>query len=276
MNNITLNTNLGICNNCGKQGHMLYHCKLPIISYGIILFRENNNKFEYLMIRRKDSYGYIEFIRGKYSLNNIEQITILINEMTINEKQNILERSFDELWRDMWGLTNIETSKYKNEKFISRKKFETLREGINIDDTVYKLYDIVNASKTNWSETEWEFPKGRRNINEKDLCCALREFEEETGISKKNITVISNLLPFEELFIGSNNKAYKHKYFLSYINNNINKDDINIDNFQQTEVSKVEWKNIDECLTNIRTYNLEKKHLIKNINNMLQEYRLYS
>ena len=47
-------------------------------------------------------------------------------------------------------------------------------------------------------------------------------------------------------------------------------------NFQNTEVSKIEWKTIDKCLESIRPYNLEKKHLIININKVLQEYRLYS
>ena len=27
------------CSNCGKIGHLFYQCKLPITSYGIILFR---------------------------------------------------------------------------------------------------------------------------------------------------------------------------------------------------------------------------------------------
>jgi hypothetical protein len=47
-------------------------------------------------------------------------------------------------------------------------------------------------------------------------------------------------------------------------------------NFQITEVSKLEWKTIDECLEAIRPYNLEKKQLITNINKVLEEYRLYS
>ena len=60
------------CNNCGKLGHLFSNCKLPIISIGIICFRYNNNKIEYLMIRRKETLGFIEFMRGKYAINNKE------------------------------------------------------------------------------------------------------------------------------------------------------------------------------------------------------------
>jgi hypothetical protein len=48
-----------------------------------------------------------------------------------------------------------------------------------------------------------------------------------------------------------------------------------LNNYQITEVSKIEWKNYSDCLNSIRPYNLEKKELIKNINKVLQEYRLY-
>jgi 8-oxo-dGTP pyrophosphatase MutT (NUDIX family) len=122
-------------------------------------------------------------------------------------------------------------------------------------------------------ETEWEFPKGRRNFLEKDLDCALREFEEETGYSKNKIKVIENLMPFEEIFIGSNHKSYKHKYFLAFMDENENSD--LLENYQATEVSKLDWKTLEECLEAIRPYNLEKKQLILNINKVLQEYRLY-
>jgi hypothetical protein len=49
-----------------------------------------------------------------------------------------------------------------------------------------------------------------------------------------------------------------------------------LDNYQVTEVSKIEWKTIDDCLESIRPYNLEKKKIITNINKVLEEYRLYS
>jgi hypothetical protein len=56
----------------------------------------------------------------------------------------------------------------------------------------------------------------------------------------------------------------------------MNEPDEILNNFQVTEVSKIEWKSLEQCLEAIRPYNLEKKELIININKVLQEYRLYS
>ena len=262
--------NMNLCNNCGKQGHSFHQCKLPITSYGVVVFRSSSNGLQFLMIRRKDSFGFIDFIRGKYSPYNIFQVQNIINEMSLTEKQIILTKPFDELWLNMWGNSN--NIQYKNEEMASSKKMETIKNGITINEENIRLNDIVEKSPTKWSETEWEFPKGKRNHKEKDIDCALREFEEETGISKSKITVIENILPFEEIFIGTNHKSYKHKYFLAYMSDT---EEI-LDNFQITEVSKIEWKTIDGCLESIRPYSLEKMNLITNINKVLQEYRLYS
>ncbi len=267
-----MNKNTNTCNNCGKQGHMFYQCKLPITSYGIILFRPSQEGLQFLMIRRKDSFGYIDFIRGKYSPNNLTQLNTIVDEMSLEEKYRILTMPFETLWTEMWGESNIQ---YKSEEFSSKKKFDSIKEGILLNDKLVTLKDIVEMSKTKWSETEWEFPKGRRNSKEKDLDCALREFEEETGISKTDVKIIENVLPFEEMFIGSNHKSYKHKYFLAFMDKT-NDNDNNLNNYQKTEVSKLEWKTINNCLESIRPYNLEKKELIENINKVLQEYRLYS
>ena len=165
------------------------------------------------------------------------------------------------------GQRNIEV------KNLHHKRSEALRNGLPIgpNDEIVTLDTLIDGAKTQWKETEWEFPKGRRNYQEKDLDCALREFEEETGLSRTNIKIIENVMPFEEMFLGSNHKSYKHKYFLGYTENN----NENLSNYQATEVSKLEWKTLDECLESIRPYSLEKKQLIININKVLQEYRLY-
>jgi len=262
--------NKNLCNNCGKQGHSFHQCNLPITSYGIIAFNLNPQGNKFLMIRRKDSFGYIDFIRGKYSPYNIYQIQNILNEMSITEKERILTQPFDKLSRNMWG--GVSSNQYKNEEHISSKKMEQIRTGVIVNNELVTLKDLIDKSNTKWSETEWEFPKGRRNLKEKDLDCALREFQEETGILSSKINIVENVLPFEEIFIGTNHKSYKHKYFLGCIN----EIEEPLNNFQLTEVSKIEWKTLEQCLKDIRPYNLEKKELIININKVLQEYRLYS
>ena len=266
-----------ICNNCGKQGHQFHQCKLPITSYGIIVFRPSSKGIQFLMIRRKDSFGYIDFIRGKYIQNNLEHLQIMFDEMSIDERHKIATNDFNTLWTLMWGIEDTSTlsTQYKTEEIISQKKFETLKNGLPIgpNGEMVTLNSLIENANTEWKETEWEFPKGRRNFLEKDLDCALREFEEETGLLKKDIKIVENLIPFEEIFLGSNHKSYKHKYFLGYIENIQDKDDLN--NYQQTEVSKIQWKTLEECLECIRPYNLEKKQLISNIYKVIHEYKIY-
>jgi len=266
-----MNKTINQCNNCGKQGHSFHHCKLPITSYGIILFTPSSQGLNFLMIRRKDSFGYIDFMRGKYSPYNIEQLQNTINEMSDVEKLRIKENSFDYLWKHMWGSS--QSNQFRGEESVSCKKFDLITKGVIINNKRHRLADMIDKSPTNWQETEWEFPKGRRNNQERDIDCALREFEEETGFSKESIQIIENVLPFEEIFIGSNYRSYKHKYFLACIKPTM---DLNsMSNFQTSEVSKLEWKSYEDCIKSIRPYNLEKKKIITNIYNLLQEYRLY-
>lgn len=264
-----------LCNNCGKQGHLFHQCKIPITSYGIIVFRKSMKGYQFLMIRRKDSFGYIDFLRGKYVIHNKEQIQHILNEMSIEEKERIKTHNFEELWTLMWGdTTNL--YQYKSEEINSQKKFELLKNGIEINNEKLTLNSLIETSNTNWLETEWEFPKGRRNYQEKDFDCAIREFEEETGYLRSDIKIIENLMPLEELFIGSNHKSYKHKYYLAFMENSLIKDEKDVlPNYQKSEVSKLEWKTLTECLECIRPYNLDKKRLVLNVNKIIQDYILY-
>lgn len=260
------------CNNCGKSGHVYHLCKMPITSIGIIAFRIFNNEIQYLTIRRKDTFGFIDFMRGKYTLYNKDYIINMLKQMTNLEKNNLLTMSFTDLWKHIWGDNNI-SNQYKHEENGSREKFEQLKSGITIKNKLYSLATLIEDSNkyTKWEEPEWGFPKGRRNFQEKDFDCAMREFCEETGFDSKNLYNIRNIYPFEELFTGSNYKSYKHKYYIAYIPYEYS---MNMNNFEVSEVSKMEWKTYDESISVIRPYNLEKKRLITNINNMLIQYPL--
>ena len=519
-----------VCNNCGKQGHTFKQCKNPITSFGVIVFRINPlQQREYLMIRRKDTLGYIDFMRGKYSASNQKYIFNMIEQMTIQEKYKLKKYTFDELWHDLWieehsllstedviqpsdqtlpvgdhterrsqpcahgvgteetrpdrrviedaltedlddmdvvslaersddpsprqaelaraqllqaspsnshcelpvatfggvladrrsahsGLrppntTNVSGDKvtlnplwseklrfssgfpvasptgdvlristhilkddvgvlqnmmkpllseetiidtstiyqtYKQEEMNSRDKFIYLttkyikdiphqsnllpylqkmsckhdqdhetpvpdwssitnfkdnfvtgeiwesREDKGAISILHYLIELSIQNSTNeeqdpiqdlneepplhgirdersniWTEPEWGFPKGRRNFQEKDYDCALREMTEETGYPLHLMKNMKNILPFDEIFLGSNYKSYKHRYYLMYMNY---EDSLITDRYDRSEVSMMRWKTYEECLLSIRPYNLEKKRLIKNIEITLSNY----
>jgi 8-oxo-dGTP pyrophosphatase MutT (NUDIX family) len=288
------------CNNCGKHGHIFHQCKNPITSLGIIVFNNNtkintikyneesfenqskeieskeieskeieSKEIEYLMIRRRDSLGYVDFIRGKYPLFNKRYLLNIINEMTNNEKEKLLTKDFDTLWEELWG--DYIGIQYRSEEKTSKEKFTTLNLGITLLYDTYNLESIIKLSNTSWTEPEWGFAKGRRNYNEKDLSCALREFEEETGYDKTSLNLIQNILPLEEIFTGSNYKSYKHKYYLAKLDKQIQP----VANFQKSEVSKVQWLTFNECLKKIRPYNLERIDILKKANHILTTYNFY-
>ena len=164
-------TKSNFCNNCGKYGHSYHQCKLPIISSGIILVCNINNTFYYLMIRRKDTLGYVDFLRGRYNDSNLYHLKNIIDEMTNTEKRNLLNEEFKDLWNNLWSINSTQNTQYKIEEKTSKKKLEKLKSD--------KLLDkLIKECKSNWEEPEWGFPKGRRNYLEKDIDCAIREFED--------------------------------------------------------------------------------------------------
>ena len=256
------------CNNCGKGGHLYHHCKLPITSNGIISFRKGENSIiEYLLIRRKDTLGHIDFMRGKYSVTNRQYIINMLNQMTMDEKSRLSTDSFETLWNTVWGENTL-SAQYKNEESSSSEKFSMLRSGIVINNDKYTLNELINQSNESeqWNEPEWGFPKGRRNHQESDYDCAVREFREETGYSHKMLHNIQNLIPYEEIFTGSNYKSYKHKYYIMFMNY---KDSLVQYPFEESEVSKLEWKTYDDCIKSIRPYNYEKKQMLTKLNKTL-------
>lgn len=274
------------CNNCNKIGHTFYNCKAPIMSYGIIAFRINplafdgKKRVEYLMIRRKDTFGYIHFIRGKYSVHNKSYLLNIFNQMTLEEKNRIRTHTFDQLWRGIWMRDCMDENEYVTdethegeerqfnaEEHVSREKFEELRRGIveygmKTKYTTESLIEESNATSTQWTEAEWGFPKGRRNVGEKDFVCAQREFAEETGYPSGALEMIENILPFEETTMGSNYKSYRNKYFLAHMDYF---ESVKPHKEQTCEVSSCEWKSAEEAVACIRDYNVEKRELLKSV-----------
>lgn len=258
------------CMNCGSNTHELKYCIQPIKSYGIIVFNYNCEKedYEYLFICRKDSLGYVEFIRGKYNEKNEDQVKRLINEMTIDEKDRLLKYDFEYLWDTLWNKSKLKlNTKFSKEKKISSVKFEYLKH-----TTILERY--IRLQETHWKYKEWGFPKGRRNYNETNIQTAIRECIEETGLKKDNINIIENVRKFKEIFSGSNYKSYETNYYLAKYENNIhNYREHNVLDMKQNhsnEVSEIKWFTIQELKNILRDYNYEKINILKQVEYLLK------
>jgi len=229
------------------------------------------------MIRRKDTLGYIDFLRGKYALDNKEYLLRMFHQMTTTEKTQIQTEKFETLWKDLWGNNKL-SNQYRIEEAVSCQRFRQLFVDGGVDKNTgitFSIGDLIRESDeyATWSEQEWGFPKGRRNTQESDYNCALREMSEETGYPTLALRNVHNIVPFEEAFIGSNNKHYKHRYYLMMMD--FDASVRNIGNYQRDEVSGMEWGNGDECMAKIRGYNVEKREMFRRVCNTISNYGLY-
>ena len=262
------------CLNCGYYGHAIKTCNYPITSYGILCYYIQNNNIKYLMIQRKDSLCYIEFMRGFYNINNINYLCTLFKYITISEKEKINNHDFDYLWNLLWK--NYNSSKFKKDYEISKIKFNKLKKGFEINGIIINFKYLIEKTKNDtYQETEIEFPKGRRNINENNINAALREFEEESGLSRDKINLINNK-SYEEVYIAVNNVRYRHVYYIAKCNVKNYKSIINLfdpnNKNQIKEVVNVKWYDYNDVLCNIRNIYLERKELFKRIDKIINKY----
>ncbi len=306
---------INYCTNCGKFGHINKKCLEPITSLGVICvvidglpiniesfgkfldekyveidnynfskidnidkldLLKNNIKF--LMIQRRNSLAYIEFIRGKYDINKImlksskkqknnsdksNEITTkndmikLFQNMSPSEIKDISELDFDKLWDNLWRKTS------KNKIF--RKEYENSKS--NFENLIKTgLINELIKIKPLYDGPEWGFPKGRRNLFEKNLECALREFNEETGIENDNIFLINKINCIIEEYTGSNNVNYKHIYYLALSNNSEKITMEDIDKLESNyEVGNIGWYSWEEASEMIRGHYTEKIKVLNQI-----------
>ena len=222
------------------------------------------------MIRRKDTIGYVEFLRGKYNIHKYDYIIKLFDMMTKLEKDRILEiRDFDKL-RTHLGMTK-KNYIYKNEYDSAKIKFNTLinntimikNEKMNNKVKLSQLEYLIKKSKNIWKDTEWGLPKGRKHQKETSINCAVREFLEETGIPKSDITVLVNIKPLEEIYTSFNNVKYRHiYYFARFLNENTTLTFNQNNKNQVNEISAIEWFGNEDANKCLRAYYNEKKEII--------------
>lgn len=249
------------CNNCGGKGHLFRTCRDPVLSCGILLIDKpklpvSASDTRILMIRRKDSMSFAEFMRGKYEVEDLDYIGRLFKNMTLVEQCLITCSPFDTAWKHLWG-----DDRSSSEYAISKEKFESL-----------DRLQLMTNNLSCYTEPEWGFPKGRRMRGETDLDCSIREFNEETNIPREAYIVLKNMV-LEETFMGLNGIRYKHIYFVALLK------EPNLVNLQQRmtpmqrrEISGIGWKTFNEALSLIRPHHVQRETMLNQLQSVIETF----
>ena len=266
------------CNNCGNYGHLYKNCRHPILSYGIILYHKckETNEIKIVMIERKDSLSYIEFLRGKYSsIYNLDYLKLLFSRMSSTEIERICNNDFDTLWNDLWIHTETINYRIKKEYIKSKNSFNNIKKGYKIKDKLINFEYMSKVVENKYTLNEWEIPKGRRNELETNKECAIREFKEETNINESYFNIINNMIPIIEEYQGINKVRYKHIYYIGEANE---KYDLKIDmknKDQYTEIKDIKWLSELEAYDKIRDYDVKKKKIIKDFFDFIKNHNVH-
>lgn len=300
--NKTFNRDI-LCTNCGSKTHVYKQCHEPIASWGVILVTygdlikpvhdkvvdlcesdmsetqsrvliESNtdrrivssayHSIKFLMISRKHSVGKVEFMRGRYRPEKIDQTIYLFKQMKQVEIDEIkyylsLDDGHEYMWRDFWG-SKADSPYLANDKRVSKTNYEMLKTK-GVDGPELDLHYIVSTVKAEYDTEEWGFPKGRKNRSESELDCAIREFKEESGYTDDDFKLIHEIKPLVEIFNGTNGITYKHVYYVAELISD--KDPRNgITESQRDEIGNIQFMDFPSAIEYIRDYHIPRKALV--------------
>lgn len=197
-------------------------------SIGVACCRIKKNKPEILLIQKRYTYAFCEFVHGQYSEDDVKD---KLSRMTLEEKLDILTLDFDKIWYRIW-LNASKVSTY----MAAKLKFENL-----IKDDGVKLRKLIEKSKS--ISLLWEIPKGMKKKNESNINAAVREFEEETNIAKQMYKIFPNVSIKYRYMDGI---TYNVQYYIAMTKKNI-VPEINLAAKEQIkEIAAIKWASIEE------------------------------
>ena len=224
------------------------------------------NRMKFLLISRKYSVGYVQFIRGYYKPEKTDKMMHLFRQMSHGEIEKIrksleLEDGFEYLWNDFWGTKSDNQHRHKD-KVTSKKNYNILKNN-GVNGPEINLQYIVSVIKIDYDNEEWGFPKGRRNRNESEKDCAIREFKEESGLEDDDFEIIENIDPLVERLTGTNGVEYKHVYYVAELKNTKIITSSDKTESQKNEIGDIKFLDFDQAQRYIREYHLSRKYILE-------------
>lgn len=157
-------------------------------SAGVLLCRRTPaGKMEALLVRKRYTYAFADFIYGRYRQGGTLHHTVaslqpLFERMTVEELLSIWSLRFGQMWAHIW-VTESPSGLYHSRKLL----FCQL-----IADGGEALRAVLQRVRVRCHALPWEVPRGHQEEGETHapVQTAVREMEEETGIAKRHYRLI--------------------------------------------------------------------------------------
>lgn len=258
------------CTNCRKRSHSTSKCNMPICSFGVVAVRYNPelDRPECLMVRPKFSIEYLALLRGHYNPGSVQYITRLCTYITMEERAKLIRGPFSVIYEEAHG-TRKDTGYYRAQKLYLQMSSPSPLNHMHTWETHIR----AAAFETAWRETEWGFPKGRRNKYETDMECALREFHEETGICHQDVHILKNISQFREVFTGTDNHTYTHIYYMAFVPWDVS-NRRNASLIDDKEIQETQWVSFPDSIRRIRAYHDKRRELVRSIYNLVNVHHM--
>lgn len=278
-----------ICSNCSGKGHLFKDCKKPIQSYGVLgwslrsknglslyqddypipsdrfafmrgLYQTNNYDLCVCLIQRRHTISYEAFIRGKYDL---DELPTHVERMTVYERAEILEKPWDVLYDNIMNDKGVD-SKSNNYMIRERQRAKQL-----YDSVIADFPQVVEKAELIYEPT-WEFPKGRKFVQETEEMCAYREFEEETSVPLQDVSPLNPVIWLEEQFCGLNKRMYYNRYMIALIDPRGKGPFLDETNLGQcAEVQNAKWFSYEEAMGTLHSFHPEKLECLRQSHTMV-------
>lgn len=260
-------------------------------SIGAIVCRRYENIPQVLLVKRRITYAFSEFIFKNYRYWDNKRIKGLFERMSTQEKCLILSRDFDKIWyhiflelpdkqkrcRPRSSSFGTRRSYRRNTKIKPRnrslasayKKCKSVYESFMACD-IKRIHNLIRSNKS--EEPSWEIPKGRLDPGETEVDCAMREVVEETGVLPGSFDIWS----YKPMVLTTTTETttYVNKYYLA---NTIESCGVtchpHIDYFdtnQINEISDVKWVGLSK-INHMKLVHPQMKKVLKKVLNMFKK-----
>jgi 8-oxo-dGTP pyrophosphatase MutT (NUDIX family) len=159
------------CKNCNFPGHLSKNCYHPKNSYGIILYRKDDDCYRYLVIQKKNTFGYFDLIKASF-IDDINYYRNIKNNNSKYNKQSI--HNYQDKYQDKYSNHNYSDSN----DYIDTNKHNNYSDSNDSND----LNRYIEINKQNGSDDSIELYDNS----------ALNNHDKSTNISEstpKNITL---------------------------------------------------------------------------------------